>query len=73
MALKAAFIFVAPEADAGNTGGSGDSRSGVDRGWVKDYRTAAKAAEELVAQGVSAIELCGAFWHRGHRSSEESG
>ncbi|AFV12151.1 hypothetical protein Tph_c19570 [Thermacetogenium phaeum DSM 12270] len=62
MALKAAFIFVAPEADAGK------HRAVVETPvveltvvGVKDYRTAAKAAEELVAQGVSAIELCGGF------------
>lgn len=62
MALKAAFIFVAPEADAKK------HRAVVDSPvvnlivvGVKDYEMAAKVAEELVAQGVGAIELCAGF------------
>lgn len=62
MALKAAFIFVAPEADAEK------HRAVVDSPvvnlivvGVKDYEMAAKVAEELVAQGVGAIELCAGF------------
>ncbi len=62
MALKAAFIFVAPEADPGK------HRAVVQTPvveltvvGVKDYQSAAEVAEELVAQGVGAIELCGGF------------
>jgi len=62
VALKAAFIFVAPEADAEK------HRAVVDSPvvnlivvGVKDYEMAAKVAEELVAQGVGAIELCAGF------------
>lgn len=65
--LKAAFLFVAPEADPG-----------VHRQWVKtpkvhllvlgvcNYQVAAQMAKELVAkEGIQAIELCGGFGHRG--------
>lgn len=62
MALKAAFIFVAPDAD------SAKHRAVVDTPvvkltavGVKDYAEAAKVAEELVADGCAAIELCGGF------------
>ena len=64
--LKAAFIFVAPEADPS-----------VHRKWVKtakvhllavgvkDYTQAAATAKALVAEGIAAIELCGGFGNRG--------
>lgn len=62
MSLKAAFIFVAPEADASK------HRAVVDTPvvqltvvGVKDYRDAVQAARELVEQGIAAIELCGGF------------
>lgn len=62
MALKAAFIFVAPEADPEK------HRAAVQTPvveltvvGVKDYRAAAKEAERLVEEGVTAIELCGGF------------
>jgi hypothetical protein len=62
MKLKAAFIFVAPEADYQK------NRSVVETPaveltavGVKDYDMAVKAAKELVAEGVGAIELCGGF------------
>jgi tryptophan synthase alpha subunit len=62
VALKAAFIFVAPEVDAEKHRAVVDtpvlSLSVVG---VKDYQTAVKVAEELVSQGVSAIELCAGF------------
>ncbi len=62
MALKAAFMFVAPEAD-----------SSKHKGWVKtpqvellsigvkDYGEAAKVAADLLKDGIQAIELCGGF------------
>lgn len=65
--LKAAFIFVAPEAGPG-----------VDRAWVKtpkvhlltvgvgDYAQAVAVAKDVVAnEGIAAIELCGGFGHAG--------
>ena len=60
--LKAAFIFIAPEAD------SQKHRAVVDTPavsltvvGVKDYSAAEKVAAELVGQGIAAIELCGGF------------
>jgi len=64
--LKAAFIFVAPEADPQ-----------THRQWVKtpkvhlltvgvaDYTQAAATAKALMAEGIGAIELCGGFGNRG--------
>ncbi len=66
MALKAAFIFVAPEGDPTQH-----------RGWVrtpqvellsvaaKDYEAAAGLAADLVKEGIQAIELCGGFGNAG--------
>lgn len=62
MALKAAFMFVAPEADP-------QKHQAVVKTpmveltvvGVKDYQAAVAAAKELVNQGVGAIELCGGF------------
>lgn len=60
--LKAAFIFVAPEAD------SRRHRAIVDTPaveltvvGVKDYQAAVETVKELVAGGTAAIELCGGF------------
>lgn len=64
--LKAAFIFVAPEADPAR-----------DRAWVKtpvvellavgvkNYEAAAALAGDLADEGIQAIELCGGFGHLG--------
>ncbi len=66
MALKAAFIFLAPGAE------SKKHRSLVSTPEVEltvvgvaDYSAAEKTAVELVAEGVAAIELCGGFGHVG--------
>lgn len=66
MALKAAFIFVAPAADPDK------DRSVVTTPEVEltvvgvsDYASAEKVAAELVAGGIVAIELCGGFGHAG--------
>lgn len=66
MALKAAFVFVAPGADAKR------DRSVVTTTEVElitvgvaDYAAAEQAAKELVQEGVVAIELCGGFGHVG--------
>ena len=66
MALKAAFIFVAPEVDPA-----------VHRAKVitpaveltvvaaQNYAQAEQVAQDLVAEGIAAIELCGGFGHVG--------
>ncbi|MEN6412036.1 MAG: DUF6506 family protein [Veillonellales bacterium] len=60
--LKAAFIFLAPQADTAR------HRAVVETPAVEltvvgaeDYKAAVKTAQELTAQGVGAIELCGGF------------
>ncbi len=62
MALKAAFIFVAPEADPAR------HRTEIETPQVtlatigvSDYQAAAQVARELVQSGYVAIELCGGF------------
>ncbi|MGS0746585.1 DUF6506 family protein [Syntrophomonas erecta subsp. sporosyntropha] len=62
MALKAAFIFIAPGAD------SDQHRSIINTPQVElttvgvaNYDQAEKVAVQLVQQGVAAIELCGGF------------
>ncbi|SNS18138.1 hypothetical protein SAMN05446037_1005147 [Anaerovirgula multivorans] len=62
MSLKAAFIFVAPEAD------SNKHRAAIKTPMVsliaigvKDYKEAIEVTKELVEQGIAAIELCGGF------------
>ncbi len=66
MALKAAFMFLAPGADAAR------DRSVVTTAEVElvvvgvaDYAAAEEAAKNLVAEGVVAVELCGGFGHVG--------
>lgn len=67
MSLKAAFIFVAPEANPS-----------IHRNWVKtpqvellavaapDYASAETLVRELIdKEGIKAIELCGGFGHEG--------
>lgn len=62
MKLKAAFIFVAPEANY-RTNRAVVVTPQVDLTvvGVKDYVMAATAAKELVNEGIGAIELCGGF------------
>lgn len=66
MALKAAFVFIAPGADPEK------DRSVVVTPEVElitvgvsDYAGAEKIAVALVAEGIVAIELCGGFGHVG--------
>jgi len=66
MALKAAFIFLAPGVDPEK------HRSTVNTPEVeltavavKTYAEAQQVAEKLVAEGVVAIELCGGFGNKG--------
>jgi len=62
MSLQAAFIFLAPGADAA-THRATVHTPGVDLTviGVADYAGAEQAARSLVAQGIAAIELCGGF------------
>ncbi|GAK59200.1 hypothetical protein U27_06177 [Candidatus Vecturithrix granuli] len=62
MALQAAFIFVAPEADPAK------HRAMIDTPivkltvvGVKNYVEGIAAAQQLVEQGIGAIELCAGF------------
>lgn len=64
--MKAAFIFVAPEADAAK------HRAHIDTPivkltvvGVKSYAEAVAAALALVDEGVTAIELCAGFGNEG--------
>jgi hypothetical protein len=66
MALKAAFIFVAPEADPEK------HRSVIKTPavelttvGVKDYADAVKTVKTLLNEGIAAIELCGGFGAEG--------
>ncbi len=66
MALKAAFIFLAPEVDPAR------HRCQVMTPAVEltvvgvvDYAQAESVAQALVAEGITAIELCGGFGHAG--------
>ncbi len=66
MTLKAAFIFLAPEAD------SKIHRSAINTPAVElisvgvtDYAAAEIVATDLVAEGIAAIELCGGFGSEG--------
>lgn len=62
MALKAAFMFVAPEAEAEkHRAVVVTSAVELTVVGVKDYQAAVQAAKQLVAEDVSAIELCGGF------------
>lgn len=66
MALKAAFIFLAPGAEAEK------HRSLIVTPEVElvivgvpDYTSAEDLTPKLIAEGVTAIELCGGFGHSG--------
>ncbi len=62
MALKAAFMFLAPEADTKKHQAIVETPMvELTVVGVKDYQAAVKVAGELVEQGVGAIELCGGF------------
>lgn len=61
--LKAAFMFVSPDADPGEhraTISTPDTVELIVVG-VKDYQQAIQVSQELVDQGVQAIELCAGF------------
>lgn len=66
MALKAAFIFIAPNADPviHRSVVETEQVSLISVG-VASYESAVETALQLVAEGVGAFELCGGFGHRG--------
>jgi hypothetical protein len=66
MALKAAFIFIAPNADPAihRSAVETEAVTLISVG-VSSYETAVDAALKLVAEGVVAFELCGGFGNRG--------
>lgn len=66
MGLKAAFLFVAPDADPAKHATVIDTPVvELSVVGVADYRGAAEAAKRLVEQGVVAIELCAGFGTEG--------
>jgi len=66
MALKAAFIFLAPNTDP-KVHSSIIKTEAVELMTigVADYKMACGVAEELMEQGIGAIELCGGFGNTG--------
>ncbi|MBU4438109.1 MAG: hypothetical protein KJ779_00905 [Firmicutes bacterium] len=66
MALKAAFIFIAPNADPTIHCATVETEQVtlISVG-VSSYESAVDAALKLVEEGVGAFELCGGFGHRG--------
>ena len=66
MNTKAAFIFVAPEADPQKHCAVIESPViELSVVGVKNYQEAEEAAQKLVADGVTAIELCAGFGSEG--------
>lgn len=66
LSLKAAFIFLAPQADPMQHQAEIQTPQVtlLVRG-VQNYREAVKLAQQLVAEGVQALELCGGFGNSG--------
>ncbi|UTH75946.1 DUF6506 family protein [Chromobacterium sp. IIBBL 290-4] len=66
MALKAAFIFIAPQGDPSRHRSITETPEvQVATIAVSSYVQAAETARELAEQGCAAIELCGGFGHQG--------
>lgn len=66
MALKAAFIFIAPEADpARHRAKVATPAVELTVVGVVSYAQAEQVARDLVKEGIVAIELCGGFGHEG--------
>lgn len=66
MALKAAFIFLAPGAEAQKHRSMiVTSEVELVTVGVSDYSSAVVLTLELIAEGITAIELCGGFGHSG--------
>jgi hypothetical protein len=66
MALKAAFVFVAPDVDAQVHRGTVVTPAvELTSVAVNNYAEAVMVCQELVEEGIVAIELCGGFGHVG--------
>ncbi len=66
MALRAAFIFLAPDADpARNRTTLSTSQVELTVVGVPGYGEAERVARSLVQEGVTALELCGGFGNAG--------
>ena len=66
MVMQAAFMFIAPQGDPQtHVAKVTTPQVEVTTLAVADYAAACRAAEELVAAGITAIELCGGFGHEG--------
>ena len=66
MALKAAFIFVAPQADPeAHRALVATPAVQLTVVGVQNYAEAEEVARNLVEEGIVAIELCGGFGHAG--------
>ncbi|AUB60708.1 MAG TPA: hypothetical protein HA271_03475 [Methanobacterium subterraneum] len=66
MSVKAAFIFIAPDNDPEKHRAVIDSPVvELSVVGVKSYDEAEKVAQKLVAEGVTAIELCAGFGNEG--------
>lgn len=66
MVMQAAFIFIAPQGNAQqHVAKVATPEVEVTTLAVADYASACRAAEQLVGQGITAIELCGGFGNEG--------
>lgn len=66
MALKAAFVFVAPDVDpAVHRQTVVTPAVELTAVAVNNYDEAVEVCQDLVAEGIAAIELCGGFGHAG--------
>ena len=66
MVMQAAFMFIAPQGDPqSHVAKVTTPQVEVTTLAVADYAAACRAAEELVATGITAIELCGGFGNEG--------
>ncbi|MBS3784817.1 MAG: hypothetical protein KGY78_10280 [Anaerolineae bacterium] len=66
MALKAAFIFVAPDADPQQHRKTVETPEvELTAVAVNDYDEAVTVCKELLEEGIGAFELCGGFGHVG--------
>ena len=66
MVMQAAFMFIAPQGDPHtHIAKVTTPQVEVTTLAVADYAAACRAAETLVAAGITAIELCGGFGHAG--------
>ena len=66
MALKAAFVFVAPDVDPQKHRATVVTpQVELTAVAVRDYTQAVEVCQALVEEGIVAIELCGGFGHSG--------